>query len=174
MGQIAPLVNRRRAVSGARGAGGDPGPSRFGLQKPASSAAETVRHPVDPTVPIRLTQTPTAYRDAGATLTRRRPPGAPCRQISDATSGPDAQHPSPVVERRKSTYCGRKRLRVWTRQFGGEAGLQRRRRSPRVRSERAFPWDTTRASGRAGSDGCVLCSATGYGTLRVGGAFASR
>ena len=29
----------------------------------------------------------------------RRPPGAPCGQNSDAISGPDAQHPSPVVER---------------------------------------------------------------------------
>ena len=41
------------------------------------------------TAPIRLRQTPTAYRDAGATLVRRRPPGTR-GEISDATFGPDA------------------------------------------------------------------------------------
>ena len=74
-------------------------------------------------------QTPTAYRDARATLVRR---SAPRGQISDATLGLDAQNPTPIVERRNSTYCWRRKPWPLDASIGWEAGVGRTAGTSRI------------------------------------------
>jgi hypothetical protein len=77
------------------------------LRTDTRGGAPASASPFERSKPIRLAQTPTAYRDARATLVRR---SSPRGQISDATLGLDAQYPPPVVARRNSKLSGRSRF----------------------------------------------------------------